>query len=308
MNRPPGFLRAILISAVLLASIVVVGEAPFQPTVNAAPAMQGTPYTITDLGDLGCGASEALAISDSGRVVGYSTTTCGVEHAVFFNPTNEGPRDLGGLPGAGASRALGIQGINIVGQSYTVVSGVTTTHGFVYDNSIHDLGTLSSNQTRSSSANGVNSSGVIAGTSDTNAPGVHAFRCPTGTSGGGTPCTMQDLGPPDDSSNCVASIGNAINTGGQVAGYFSYSGPQGCTGTAAVYSGSWMALPPLSGIVGDQGQAYALNDSGVVVGQSDPSHFCSCGRAVRWKDGAVLELAAEGGIARGVNNNGVIVG
>jgi probable HAF family extracellular repeat protein len=306
MKRPVACLRALVVVAASLASVAVVGSAPSLSAVSAAPAMQSTPYTIVDLGDLGCGISQAFAVSDEGRVVGSSQGTCGVDHAVLFNPINEGVRDLGVLSGGNTSVANAMRGINIVGDSVTIVSGVTTVHAFVYDNSLHDMGTMAGDQTKTSHGYGVNDGGVITGVSDTNTF-PHAFRCRPAT-GSGTPCTYEDLGPPNDSSNCVSSAGYAINSLNQVAGTYSYLGAGGCHSDAAVYSNSWTALPSLSGIVGDGGTAYAINDSGEVVGQSDPSHFCGCVRPVLWKNGAVTELAPEGGVARGINSSGVVVG
>jgi hypothetical protein len=85
---------------------------------------------------------------------------------------------------------------------------------------MHDMGTMASNQAAPSHAHGVNDSGVITGVSDTNTF-PHAFRC-TPATGTGIPCTYQDLGPPDDNTNCVSSAGYAINNLGHVAGTYGF--------------------------------------------------------------------------------------
>src|SRR5207302_3507687 len=50
-----------------------------------------------DLGSLGGGESQAVAIDDRGRVVGYSTTATGAQHAFLWQ--NGKMTDLGTLPG-----------------------------------------------------------------------------------------------------------------------------------------------------------------------------------------------------------------
>jgi probable HAF family extracellular repeat protein len=72
---------------------------------------------VQDLGTLGGAYSWAWSINNLGQVVGYSTTTAGLNHA-FLWTSNGGMVDLGGLPGDNVSYSFGISNFgHVVGYS-----------------------------------------------------------------------------------------------------------------------------------------------------------------------------------------------
>ena len=61
------------ISRIVLLAVLAL-TAGVLTAATAAPAVAGTTYTITDLGSLGYGVSDGLAINATGQVTGYSYT------------------------------------------------------------------------------------------------------------------------------------------------------------------------------------------------------------------------------------------
>jgi probable HAF family extracellular repeat protein len=86
------------------------------PLLSSTPAA-GQAYTITDLGDLGGGWSEARAVNRLGQVVGVSTAASGYGHAFLF--TKGQILDLGSLGGQWSEA----NGINDLGQVVGVAEG-----------------------------------------------------------------------------------------------------------------------------------------------------------------------------------------
>src|SRR5215207_8726364 len=82
-------------------------------------------YTVTDLGTLGGNASQALAINDSGQVVGWAITTAGSVHAFLY--ANGAMKDIG---------AFTARGINDAGQvvGYKGGSRGAPSQAFMYAN------------------------------------------------------------------------------------------------------------------------------------------------------------------------------
>lgn len=130
--------------------------------------------TVVDLDPTGDDISEALAVNNSGTVVGYTVTMSGQRRAVIF--TGGAAQDLGVL-GAGAGDGALCTAINdagvIVGKSQ--VDG-TPNHGhaFIYNGTMTDLGTLDGNPASNSAATGINNPGHVVGTSETGGQ-IHAF-------------------------------------------------------------------------------------------------------------------------------------
>jgi probable HAF family extracellular repeat protein len=109
-------MKRTMCTAVLMAVAAVVLLGAGQ--VSGRPASPGQQYSITDLGALPGGENFtfATAINDRGQVVGQSGTASGESHGFLWE--NGQMTDLGALPGAVSSIALGINNRGqVVGQS-----------------------------------------------------------------------------------------------------------------------------------------------------------------------------------------------
>ncbi len=169
---------------------------------------------LTDLGVLPTGDySTAYGINDSGVIVGYSTVISGsrpntVTNIYAFITTNGvgSLSQLGPFPGGTYSAAYAI---NNAGQ----VAGESDTggevHAFLYDGTMHDLGTLGGTN---SSATAINSAGDVVGYALTTNEDEHAFLYRGGV--------MQDLNnlitPGCPFTNLLSADG--INDLGQITG------------------------------------------------------------------------------------------
>jgi probable HAF family extracellular repeat protein len=129
-------------------------------------------------------------------------------------------------------------GMNNAGQ----IVGTANGHAFLYDGTMHDLGTLPGKT--QSVATGINARGDVIGRS-----GSHAFLYDG---------TMHDLG--------ISSVATGINARGQVVGY-SWSGP---ASHAFLYDGAMHDLGTLPGKT--QSVATGINDRGQVIGYSYTDH------------------------------------
>jgi probable HAF family extracellular repeat protein len=138
-----------------------------------------------------------------------------------------------------------------------------------HDGVVEDLGNLGRDYTQ---VEDVNAEGQVVGSSRTRGSVTHAFVWADGS--------MTDLGILPDRAHSVA---RAINGSGVVAGEcYTYDWDQG---TPFVWeSGAMTALP----LAGDRGIVLAMNDAGVIVGETwdgaDPP------RGVVWIDGEVHRL------------------
>jgi probable HAF family extracellular repeat protein len=247
---------------------------------------------ITDIGTLGGTYSDARAINNNGDVAGSSTLS-GTD--VFastdaFLYSNGHMKDLGTL-GGGSSRAFGVNRFGeVVGDSYTTS---IQDHAFLYSNGkMTDLGALGSPGGSSlSAANGINDSHQVVGASEVaDGSGMHAFLWSNGK--------MKDIGTLGGSQ----SIAYAINNAGQVVGYAS---PPNSSVHAFLYSGGKMTD---LGAFFDSSVGEAINNLGVVVGESDSRAFIYSGGSLR--DLNKLIPAGSGVVlneATGINDAGQIV-
>ena len=209
--------------------------------------------TMSDLGTLGGNPqlqdSEAKAINDSGQIVGWSWNSTNTMRA--FSYSGGTMYDLGTLGGSTASAAGVNDSGQIVGTSTVANGSNPPQHAFLYSGgTMQDLGTLGSGT--NSLAGAINNSGQIVGDSNVSSSSYyyHAFLY----SGG----TMHDLGTLGTDTSSYAS---GINNNGQVAGV-SISSTD--TYTAFLYSNGTMQS--LGTLGGSMSYAYAINDSGQVVG------------------------------------------
>jgi probable HAF family extracellular repeat protein len=115
------------------------------------------------LGSLGDRYSAAVAINDSGQVVGDTTTTSGVTRAVIWNGTT--PTALGSLGGTSSiAQAINNSG-EVVGQSN--LAGDAQSHGTIWNGTMAiDINTVLATDPSGivvDSLTGINSSGQIVG-------------------------------------------------------------------------------------------------------------------------------------------------
>src|SRR6266581_3674116 len=214
------------------------------PTASA----QQPGYTMTDLGPASPHSSplwfngdsvSTVSMNAAGDVVAATPTASGNTHAALFH--NGQVIDLGTLGGLN-SEANSINNFGqIVGDSQTA-SG--SAHAFLYSNNfMTDLGTLGG---PNSYAIAINDSGQIVGNSDLADGTSHAFLYEAGV--------MTDLG-------AVSAV--SINASGQIL--------VSDSSFASVYSNGAMQPLPLPQCLGSAfqyGAAYAMNDSGEVVGEA----------------------------------------
>ncbi len=291
-------MKRILLTISLIAALLVpptlIQHEPSAQAANRPPVLQADPpparYTITDLGSLGGGASEAFGINKKGQVVGQSSY-----HA--FSWDDGTMTDLGTLMGGQQSSAEDINAISqVVGWSQ-ISGGDGERHAFLRQNgAMQDLGTLGGLE---SGATAINDSGQVVGfaeivdNSDPTDPYYypHAFLWQNGI--------MQDLGILSGN----VSYATDINQAGQVVGAAEYN-------SDASHAVLWQngVIQDLGTLGGDYSWANAVNNAGQVVGSSSLPNTES--HAFLWQNGAMQDLGTlgEGSNAIDINDSGQVVG
>ncbi|HEX4415246.1 MAG TPA: PEP-CTERM sorting domain-containing protein [Lacipirellulaceae bacterium] len=158
------------------------------------------------------GGSQATGINAGGQVAGITAVSPTVQHGFLWTPTTPNDAsgsmaDLGTLGGDQGSFAYAINDAGqVTGHSYT--TGNAEFHAFLYDGTMHDLGTLGGTI---SEGFGINNAGEVVGaTFDAN--GMLAYRYTVGTG-------MVDLNSLiDPNSGWHLFEADAINDAGQIAG------------------------------------------------------------------------------------------
>ena len=295
-------------------------------SVQAASTPQ---FTIVDLGTLGGTSSEAVDINDSGQVVGRSYTADSY-HAFSWTQAT-GMVDMGTLGGSFSDALAVNERGQVVGRAARPAGA--SPHAFLWTaaDGMVDLGTLGG---MSSTAGRINDSGQVVGTSGTTSTPAAESNGFLWTRGEG----MIDLGAIPG----VERYGPlAINNSGQVVGYgftssmrlraFSWTQSGGMVdlgaGQAVAVSGTGLVVGggdtaflwteaagrvDLGTLGGPLSAAYAVNDSGQVVGYSMTS--ANLNHAFFWTQatGMVdLHTSAEPYIhssARSINAGGQVVG
>lgn len=261
------------------------------------------------LPNLGGNRSAALAINDSGQVVGWSETSTPGGHRAFAYSLNSGLIDLGTL-GGNQSAALSINNAGqIVGYSSISQPFNNPYNSFIYQAGSMSPVPLSTVGVRDSFAYSINSIGQIAGTlySTQNQYGVAFLHT------GSETLTLGTLGG-------NFSAGKVVNATGLVAGNSATT--DGST-HAFLYDGSLRDLGTIAGIqnlgFGLGTQAYSgvngMNSTGYVVGTFGYSGYQ--GRGFLYADGQMFDIndlidedvrsAWEITDAMGINDSGTIV-
>lgn len=230
----------------------------------------------TDLGTLGGSASSASALNEAGLIVGSSTLTTPPSgaHAVLWN--NGAISDL--TPDLPSNQGAAATGINEAGQ---VVGNVSYTTAFLWRNGARtSLGDLGGG---ASTANDINDSGVVVGSSYTDELTPLGFmQHPFVWQGG----VMSDLGllPGDEDGGAAA-----INSVGQIVGSSGRTDPETYESfyRAFIYSNGVMTALPVP-----SWEAYAgdINDAGIVVGSMRAGGGFSNFHAWVYVDGIVTNL------------------
>jgi probable HAF family extracellular repeat protein len=263
-------------------------------TAVAAPAAAATAYTVTDLGSLGYGVSDGLAINNNGQVTGYSYLSTKIQ--VSCPPRQYDQQK----------------------KCY-----IHPYHAFLYSNgTMDDLGTLGGNNSQGLS---VNLSGEVVGPSDTKTGsssflwngktmtdlspmGAYAINDSSQIAGAcGSPShacldvngTITQLPDPSNPAitNCSAS---AINNNGQMAGT--------CDDTSScLHAVLWQngIATDLGTFGGPQATAAAINNNGQVVGWAQTSTDADHG--FLYSNGTMTDLGLNF-FPAAINDNDVIIG
>jgi probable HAF family extracellular repeat protein len=321
--------RTLVVAAVVVAAAVALfGVGPRTAEPQTTTASTTTYYKVQDLGTLG-GVSYATGINDSGKVVGWSSTSIAgstVSRAFLYDESaTPKMQDLGDLGDNYDTRANDINNSGkVVGYSYASNGGQLEQHGFLYDstNGMKDLNDLipADSGGTISEARAINTDGKIAAT--VFKPfGTDPAVCQYENYSGGwsyaavlTPATtatyeVQDLGTLGGDYSAAAGI----NDSGTVVGS---SLTSSCVEDAFLYD-STNGMQDLGTLGGPYSAATGINDSGKVVGYSaDTYQSCAnnCWRAFLY-DGSVAtpkmqDLGTLGGHSNawGINDSGKVVG
>jgi probable HAF family extracellular repeat protein len=256
--------------------------------------------TMTNLGALrGGGNAFGIGINSSGQVAGGSVNKKGVYRA--FISGKHKLVDIGDLGGGTAyGEAINDSG-QVAGESATPTVG---SEPFLYSNGkMIGLGNLGSNAGWAT-ARGINNAGVVVGSSWTAQDVLHGFAWSSGT--------MTDLG----TLGGVYSQAWGINNSGQITGdaYLANGAEHACITTVG---GTMQDLGVLGELGGNPAYAwswgYAINDSGVVVGQAtakvtgDVHAFVYQGGQMQDLNNLIPQSQWVLFEARGINNAGQIV-
>jgi probable HAF family extracellular repeat protein len=283
---------------------------------------------LKDLGvppDANCSSSAALGINDDSQVVAESRCAGGLRH-LFLYSASTGWKDLGLLEvpsedpscgGPSLSDAGSTMDINASGQivGWACFTSDGDTHAFLWEDDgdpntvdLKDLGTLGGTE---STANAINDSGQVVGSSSQRAS-YSAFLYSKSTG-------MQSLGMLPGAVPGTNSAAFDINASGQVVGNSGSSAGQHAFLWEDDGDPNTVDMKDLGTLGGFHSYANGINDKGQVVGNSLFSTDCpSCGppHAFLYSEGQMQDLndliPANSGWtltdAREINNSGQIVG
>ncbi len=255
-------------------------------TASPASSVIG-PFTKVSLGTLGV-YSDARHVNDRGHVAGYNIFPPDYVPRAFFWSPETGMVDIGTLPGATNSNAVGMNNAGqVVGltEDYSDPSNpVFRAFSWTLAGGIVELPTLGG----SSIAHAVNDAGQIVGQSAVPGEGSHAVMwTPAGD--------IIDLGGNNSYATAVNATGQVIGESPYGRGFF-WTESDGMIDIGSFGGGFTLAI--------------ALNDSGQVVGQSVTMN--GEWHAFSWtQSGGMVDLGTFGGFyseALSVNGSGQVVG
>ena len=254
----------------------------------------GGGYSLTDLGSLGIGGTVAASLNNVPQVVG--SVASGLNQRAFLWMTSGGLMALKLPPGAtdGFATAVNDAG-QVAGYSY----GPTNTAGFVWTapGGIVDLGNLGGPLTQPQA---INSAGVVVGVSEAGTPYFFQRGFQWTQTGG-----IQLIGGANLTDPALRAYG--INASGQIAGYENtYPAYKAFVRSPAGQIQLLGALPS-----NDSSEAYAINDSGQIVGESYGGTAPALPFIWSPSSGITnlpLVPSAIAGRANAINRDGVIVG
>lgn len=236
---------------------VIVGSSNYtQKNEYLFHAFRWTAGVMQDLGDLGGGASMAVAVNSQGTIVGRSYVA-GMDIHGFVYTDARGMVDLGTHPGANWSVAEDINDAGLIVGTATIEPGMTTASNACIwrGGQIIDLGNLGGGRAPQSAAHGVNNSNVVVGeTTVVGSLAYHAFRW-TEAEG------MVDLGTLVDGAS---SFANDINAAGDIVGYHRL--PNQVNHASLYTNGQWIDLQAEYFPSWRGSEATAINDQGWIIG------------------------------------------
>lgn len=262
----------------------------------SASAIIGQCYTVTLLPTVGGANSNALAINNSGRVVGTSLNAAAVWRPTLW--TNHVASDIGTL-GGDYGTANAINDANQV--AGTTRTALNVLHATLWNGATRvDLGVVDNPvASAASAAYGINGSGRVVGHGQTADYYQHAtlWRNPT---------EMHDINP---TGQIVDSSATSVNGAGVMAGWINTT-----SNATPLHAATWTTTyvrTDLGTLGGTNSSANDINDGGAVVGRAQRAGSTDY-HAALWAPGQpAVDLGTLGGAgsaARAINRDGVIVG
>ncbi|MGI5819225.1 MAG: hypothetical protein ACOX9R_14145 [Armatimonadota bacterium] len=237
---------------------------------------------VTDLGTLGGDAGQALAVNQSGQVVGWSRLP-GTDTFHAFLWDNGNMTELGTLEAGGNSQASGINSQGVICGTSDVAGA--NQRAFRYaGGQMEDIGALS--PWVNAAAMDINDAGDIVGDASN-----HAFIWRDGQ--------IQEMPTPEESGWATA-----VNSRGTIAGVFWRAD----LGASHAFRGTATRAVDLDPAGTSRSWAYGINDAGAVVGCRAEGQYR---HAFIYRRGSMRHIGSLGGNqaeAHGINNDGVIVG
>jgi probable HAF family extracellular repeat protein len=266
------------------------------------------PVTIVDIGDVGGGSGPSVAYGvANGLVVGYALTAGnnGQPNAVAF--TGGALQDLAaGLYGSLAA-AVNTNGV-AVGQVF--LSGQTQQRAAIFSGKrVIDIGTLPGDA--SSVASGINTSGVVVGTSTPATQKLYVSQAFVYRNG-----VMQGIPQLRNLTNFLGATAQGINDSGVIVGSVGVKGFLGAATSSYMFDGTNLTL--FATIHGyENSVAAAINAKGTVVGYRASFSFSINAplRAYSYSGGNLVDLGTlypndtfSSSVALAINSPGVAVG